>query len=216
MTITTVFAIRYCNLLRMAQKEYEKVKDIISTIIFTFKRNQDKQNETIHTLALRLVDMRSDIEKSTNHLQRMESKFKVSLTTGQPVPLVSQETRDYVNLIKKDVDSIAQNQLKIKNRLNILEEKLQTRDRDEKSITSINHNQPLSKLTETEYIIFEFLKTEGAKTAPEVEEKIGKTREHTARLMKKLWQNGYIERETHRIPYIYHINESLKKMKVSS
>ena len=49
-------------------------------------------------------------------------------------------------------------------------------------------------------------------TAPKVEKKIGKTREHTARLMKKLWQEGYIERDTHRMPFRYRPTKRLKKL----
>ncbi len=29
---------------------------------------------------------------------------------------------------------------------------------------------------------------------------------------KKLWQEGYIERDTHLIPYVYRITENLKKI----
>jgi DNA-binding MarR family transcriptional regulator len=67
------------------------------------------------------------------------------------------------------------------------------------------------ELTETENQIIQFLLIEGPKTAPEVERKIEKTREHTARLMKKLWQEGFIERDTHRIPFVYRVNEKLKE-----
>ena len=42
-------------------------------------------------------------------------------------------------------------------------------------------------------------------------EKIGKTREHTSRLMKKLWQEGYIERDTNSIPFIYRPTKELEK-----
>jgi DNA-binding MarR family transcriptional regulator len=46
--------------------------------------------------------------------------------------------------------------------------------------------------------------------APEIGRSLLKTREHTARLMKKLYEEGYIERETNKIPYTYKINESLR------
>jgi len=47
--------------------------------------------------------------------------------------------------------------------------------------------------------------------APKVEKKIRKTREHTARLMKKLWQEEYIERDTNRKPFTYRPTKKLLK-----
>jgi DNA-binding Lrp family transcriptional regulator len=58
-------------------------------------------------------------------------------------------------------------------------------------------------LTKTEKKILEVLNTDGPKTAPEIVKIVQKTREHTSRLMKKLWLEGYIEREVHVIPYVY-------------
>jgi DNA-binding MarR family transcriptional regulator len=117
-------------------------------------------------------------------------------------------------LMKKDIGIIIENQNNIRKQINILEENVKKIGNNEKIQVITNESQLFSISTETEMIILQFLMTEGAKTAPEVEHKIGKTREHTARLMKKLWQEGYIERDTHRIPYIYRINENFKKMEI--
>ena len=68
------------------------------------------------------------------------------------------------------------------------------------------------KLTTTERQIIRILLSEGAKTAPNVMEEISKTREHTSRLMKKLWQEGYIERDTNCIPFIYRPTKELEKI----
>lgn len=67
------------------------------------------------------------------------------------------------------------------------------------------------KLTRTEIQIIQILLSEGAKTAPKIMDEINKTREHTSRLMKKLWQEGYIERDTNSIPFIYRPTKELKK-----
>jgi DNA-binding Lrp family transcriptional regulator len=64
-------------------------------------------------------------------------------------------------------------------------------------------------LTKTEKQILEALNTDGPKTAPEIEGIVQKTREHTSRLMKKLWLEGYIEREVHVIPYVYRPTKKL-------
>ena len=69
-----------------------------------------------------------------------------------------------------------------------------------------------STLTETELTVLETLAAEGAKTAPEMNKRINLSREHTARLMKKLYENGYLERDTRKIPYTYRIKEEMLKI----
>jgi DNA-binding MarR family transcriptional regulator len=71
---------------------------------------------------------------------------------------------------------------------------------------------PLSRLTETERWVLHMLVEAGSMTAPKVEKKIGKTREHTARLMKKLWKEGYVERDTHKMPFTYRATKKLKEI----
>jgi len=70
----------------------------------------------------------------------------------------------------------------------------------------------LASLTETELDVLEALATEGRKTAPEIKERIKLTREHTARLMKNLYERGYLERSTQKIPYSYSIKDAMRKI----
>ena len=67
------------------------------------------------------------------------------------------------------------------------------------------------KLTRTERQVIQILLSEGAKTAPMIMKAIGKTREHTSRLMKKLWQEGFIERDTNSMPFTYRPTKELEK-----
>ena len=76
----------------------------------------------------------------------------------------------------------------------------------------IKREKVLEPLTKTELLVLETIGKEGEKTAPEIREKIGLTREHTARLMKKLYKDGYLERDTHKMPYIYRLKEEMKKI----
>ena len=66
------------------------------------------------------------------------------------------------------------------------------------------------KLTRTERQVIHILLSEGAKTAPMIMKAIGKTREHTSRLMKKLWQEGFIERDTNSMPFTYRPTKELE------
>src|SRR5207245_11170922 len=54
--------------------------------------------------------------------------------------------------------------------------------------------------TPTELQVLTILANEGPKSAHEIGRVVGGTREHTARLMKKLYEEGYIRRDQTTIP----------------
>jgi DNA-binding MarR family transcriptional regulator len=69
----------------------------------------------------------------------------------------------------------------------------------------------LAKLTPTERGVLELL-ADGGKAAPEIGRLVAKSREHTARLMKSLFEQGFVERETNRQPYEYRLNEKVREV----
>lgn len=91
-------------------------------------------------------------------------------------------------------------------------------------VTSVQHvdfaNQPtpvgvvtkdtITALSDTERGVLELLVT-GPKAAPEIGRLMTKSREHTARLMKSLHEQGFVERETHRQPYEYRLNDKVRE-----
>lgn len=214
MIITIIFTIRYCRLLALAQEEYKKAKDVISGIVLMFKRRSDKQDETINFLTLQTEAIHSTIERFPSRLQLVENKMKDLTSTVESRFTIQKEVINSIDGLKKEVGTISETQQNLEKQLGDLKENLQSLSKEERTVSTTKENQSFSKLTETERVILEFLRSEGSKSAPEVEEKIGKTREHTARLMKKLWREGYIERDTHRIPYVYRITENLEKMEI--
>ena len=71
---------------------------------------------------------------------------------------------------------------------------------------------PLSSITTpTELQVLVMLANEGPKSAPEIGRVVGRSREHTARLMKKLYGEGYIRRDQTRIPFRYSVVERVKQ-----
>jgi Fic family protein len=79
------------------------------------------------------------------------------------------------------------------------------------SAIPIRREKALAQLTETELLVLELLATEGEKTAPEIKKRVKLSREHTARLMKKLYEKGYLERSSNKIPFTYRLKEEMQK-----
>jgi len=80
------------------------------------------------------------------------------------------------------------------------------------AVIPIRRERALAPLTETELSVLEILALEGPKTAPEIKDRINLSREHTARLMKKVYEEGYVERDTGKIPFKYRIKKEMEKL----
>ena len=81
-----------------------------------------------------------------------------------------------------------------------------------RSAIPLRRERALAPLTPTELKVLEILSVEGDKTVREIRNRIGLTREHTGRLMKSLYDKGYVERRTDKIPYVYRIKKEMEDM----
>ncbi|MDH3736658.1 MAG: MarR family transcriptional regulator [Nitrosopumilus sp.] len=70
------------------------------------------------------------------------------------------------------------------------------------SITSIDHTNP------TDYVLH--LITDKAMTSRDIQITLKRSREHTSRLMKRLFEDGFVQRNTETKPYTYSITEKGK------
>ena len=60
--------------------------------------------------------------------------------------------------------------------------------------------------------MLEFIAEAREKTAPEIRDLTKLTREHSARLVKKLYEEGYLERDITRTPYKYRVKDEMLKI----
>jgi DNA-binding MarR family transcriptional regulator len=79
-------------------------------------------------------------------------------------------------------------------------------------VIPIKRDKAMAALTDTEIAVLEMLSSEGSKTAPEFKDRLQLSREHTARLMKKLYEEGYLEREVGKIPFRYSIKKEMERL----
>ena len=101
-------------------------------------------------------------------------------------------------------------------RINNFEEQFQNlppnQESREEPVIQLRRDKAIGSLTYTEIALLEMLSKEGAKTAPEIKNTVKLSREHTARLMKKLYEGGYVERETGKIPFRYSVKKEMEKL----
>jgi len=208
--VTVIFAVVYYKKIFYVKAEYNDAKSVIHSVILTFRRRQDEYDEKLTHVTGDVERLHTTTENLTEQNNRIERMVDSLITSVKSTFTINKKVVERVEAMTEEIGNLSKMQQNMQKQLTGIEERTKTPEpvkvetlREEKSATV--------QLTETENQIVQFLLNEGPKTAPEVEKKIEKTREHTARLMKKLWQEGFIERDTHRIPFIYRANEKLKE-----
>ena len=68
-----------------------------------------------------------------------------------------------------------------------------------------------SVTTATELTVLTLLAEKGPLSSPEIGKVVGRSREHSARLMKKLYDEGYVRRDQSRIPFRYALVDRVRQ-----
>ena len=153
-----------------------------------------------------ILDLRKNVETVSNRSQNLE-KEQTNLRASHLQVL--HHLQELLSNDKKLVLELEQ----LKSKLGGLQQRspmAEALPKRENLTTIISDGALLASLTPTERRTLDLLRDEGAKSAPELGKRLKKSREHTARLMKKLYMEGYVDRESNRAPFRYKLNESLR------
>ena len=213
---TVVAAVEYYRQLRKAHREYEKARDAVDDIVLSFNRQFKHEADRLEALGYKVeaAASRTDgalrkTETLDGMLRALESKIATDLEDRKSV-----STR-LVDLEKKASDFVA-SQEAITSKVASLEEQANqfklAPETHLEGVIPLKREKAMAQLTDTEVSVLELLVSEGAQTAPEIKEKVKLSREHTARLMKKLYEEGYLERETGKIPFKYSVKKEMEKL----
>ncbi len=213
LSLTIGGAILYLKQIRKGRREYERAKNAIEDIILSFNRQFRRIGEKLESVAYRVEANSSRSEKALARTGEVERRLPTIDT--QISALIAE---------KQAIDKRLSNINQALHELSVKQETLGAKvaDLTERSKPSfletgietaipIRRDKALSPLTETELRALELLAAEGAKTAPEIKWMIKLSREHTARLMKKLYEEGYLERDPSKIPFKYSVKKEMEK-----
>ncbi len=214
--MTVGAAVEYYRQLRRVQREYEKAKDVVEDIVLSFNRQLKREAERLEVVAYkvgavslkgdRALRMAGEVEKQFHTL---EPKFGVVLE-GREKMLAK------LGEIDKKVRDAGASQKALTAQISDIEERARqlsmVPEKGVEAVIPIRREKALAPLTETELSVLEILALEGPKTAPDIKDRIKLSREHTARLMKKVYEEGYVERDTSKIPFKYRIKKEMEKL----
>jgi hypothetical protein len=213
----------YYRQIRKAQKEYEKAKGAVEDIVLSFNRELKRESERLELIAYKVE---GSLAKSDTGLKKIDNIEKKILPFENQISSITQITQNNSSIstalsgldVKiKDLETTQEN-LKLK--ISGFEDQIQKisimppefRNEPSMPVIPIKRDKAMAALTTTEIAVLEMLVSEGSKTAPEIKDRVQLSREHTARLMKKLYEGGYLEREVGKIPFRYSIKKEMEKL----
>ena len=216
----TVTSIEYYKQISKAKKEYDKAKGIIEDIVLSFNRELKREANRLEIITYK-VD--ANLAKSDNSIERIKNIEKIVVPIKEKINKINEITSTFLSTtsrIENSIQNFDNSNQKINNRIEKLEEKMtsltELPEIIRESVIPIRREKALGAITDTEIKVLEVLSFEGGKTAPEMKNKINLSREHTARLMKKLYEKGYLERETGKIPFKYSVKKEMEKFLTNS
>jgi DNA-binding CsgD family transcriptional regulator len=209
-------ALEYYRQIRKAQGEYEKARGAVEDIVLSFNRELKREADKLEIVAFKVEGSASKADTGLKRVEIIEKKIapfedQVKALSENNAGILTRLTD--VDVKMRDVGAAHET---LKTEVTALEEQVQKfltiPEVRSEPVIPIKRDKAMAALTDTELAVLEMLSTEGAKTAPEIKERVQLSREHTARLMKKLYEKGYLERETGKIPFKYSVKEEMKKL----
>ena len=216
LAVTVGAAVEYYRQLRKIQREYEKAKEAVEDVVLSFNRQLKREAEKLELVAYKVEAVSSKNDKALKRAEEVEKRL-VALEPKIGVGLKDREKMSArLNEADKKLHDVVASQEALAAKISDVEKQAQQfpmiPEARVEAVIPIKREKALAPLTETELSVLEMLAMEGSKTAPEIKDRIKLSREHTARLMKKLYEEGYLERDTSKIPFKYRVKKEMKKL----
>lgn len=211
LTLTVATILIYFRRIRQASKAYEEAKNAVGDIVISFDKQLSRHEEQIGAAVRRSESQAGRDERLSRRLDEQEQRIASGLADlNAKVAKIpdAESVRTTLSDLQQRVEGLSKAQEEWAKRATVISEA------QIEAAIPLRRDQALAPLTETELRVLEFISTSpsGERTAPEVKQMINLTREHTARLMKKLYEGGYLERRSERTPFAYRVKEEMLRL----
>jgi archaellum component FlaC len=218
-------SVEYYRQIRKAQKEYEKARDFVEDIVLSFNRELKREADKLDLIKFKVEGNSAKADTSLKKIDNVEKRIKpfeeqigvITQTISQTVSKNNTSILSDLTDLELKIKDIEATQETLRVKITGFEEQIQKitaappEIRNE-PVIMLKRDKAMAALTDTEITVLEMLSKEGSKTAPEIKERVHLSREHTARLMKKLYEEGYLEREAGKIPFRYTIKKEMENL----
>jgi hypothetical protein len=198
--VTTIASFIYYKRISQAQEAYEESREIVRGITNGFTRQISRLTAAI-----------SGFESDASDAQRMAvqaldaSKIAVEASKSgvDERKLLAEKfdgTEKIIEEIRKEIQELSKRPVPL------------VRAAPMDAPIPLQQRDVLDQLAPTEFEVLTLIDELGEGSVPEIRERIQKTREHTARLLKKLFDKGFIDRNTSSMPYRYHLRKEIVEL----
>jgi predicted transcriptional regulator len=216
LVVTAGVAFKYYRVLRTARKEYEAARDTVEDIVLSFNRQLQHEGERLEAVAYKVEGVSSKVEGVSKNVGQMQESLHASELKLASALQDRNEVFTRLDGMDKELQGLVTSQSTFATRVSNLDEQLKQfmniSEPNVQAVIPMRRDRVLAPLTETELSVLEMLASDGPKTAPEIKGRVKLSREHTARLMKKLYEGGYLERDTGKIPFNYSLKKEMEEI----
>jgi hypothetical protein len=213
--VAAILGVEYYVQLRRARREYDKAKGVVEDVVFSFNRQLRQEARRVEAIAYKIEAISSRVDGAVSGVDELRN----NVGNMKGTLLADSQSREplLVRLanLEKEAGETAASHESLLSKVVALEaharQPSSVPDTDFEAVIPIKREKALAQLTDTEVSVLELLISEGSRTAPEIKERVKLSREHTARLMKKLYEEGYLERETGKIPFRYTVKKEMER-----
>jgi predicted transcriptional regulator len=186
--VSVLVLAHYLPRIKRVTKEQKDASEIIEGVITELRDRLGQQDQKILDQQVRLDVIELKLDQLGKVLGKEETEA-IKVYEGSDTRRILEEVKDLLkNLGKSEFTPSGVQQKEEVKEIKIIE-----------------------GLSPTEISVLKLL-VEEAQTPRQIQHRINKSREHTARLMKSLFELGYVTREERKRPYVYRITEKGKEL----
>lgn len=190
----------YYKRIKWAQEEYEISKDVIRSITVGFTQQLAKVTRILMSIKMDASKAQEVASEAMNVSQKTIETVKRSEEERRLLSEKISETERVLIEMKEDMKKLNKRPVLIPKSVDV------------EAPIPLKQDAVLDQLTSTELDVMTLIEEMGEGSVPQIRESIDKTREHTARLLKKLYEKGFIDRNTSGMPYRYYIRKEIKEL----
>ncbi len=199
-TVTIVASFIYYKRIQQAHVEYENSKDIVRVITSGFSRQLRKVAGSIMAAERDAADAQLTAAEAIRTSVEAIEAVKNNSGKVSELSVKMDETDKTITSLREEIQSLARRRPVIAVQPSV------------EGAIPMRQDAVLDQLTPTELGVLMLIEETGEASGPAIREKVNKTREHTARLLKKLFDSGFIDRNTSGMPYRYSVRKEIKAL----
>ena len=192
------------------------------SLIFTFAIIKIYNNKRIkeidkHNIDIRILQLEEQLKEQKEKSNLLMEQLEIVLSRTSHFNTVLDNTNNLINTLSQTIfnkaisqlHDISVNQHHVSSKSNIMQSQVQSNNdyisQSQKEDSDNNHHN-----STVEYILKKL--ENNSLTTREIQKIIGRSREHTSRLMKKLYDNRFVERNINSKPFKYTITDEGRKL----